>query len=95
MAGVIPPMEATFSVVGDAQETVSRIFLMISVRDLFEGDAGVCREVLKLVRFCTDRGDDDIEAIRIAAASAGDTITAKEALSLIRSTCRARLKPVC
>lgn len=91
-ATVEVPGELWSRLVNDgAQSTLERVYVLVVVRDLFRDDAHLCTEVVKLCRRCNET-DVDVDKVRSFAASAGDTISPREALTVIKGITEARIR---
>lgn len=84
--------------VTDPRSTVERIMVLVMVRSMFDDDAGVCEQIVKLCALCSQH-DEDVLRIRNLAAGGqigivdGSGFSADEAIRAIRIICQNRLRP--
>lgn len=84
--------------VSDPRSTIERIMVLVMVRAMFDDDAGVCEQIVKLTNLCSNPQDEDVAKVRAFATSACATSTLPgmspdEAIRVVRSICQQRLRP--
>jgi hypothetical protein len=65
------------------RQLFTHLHRMLSSRDMFETEADTIVAVLELARACSEPTDADVLKVRSFAASAGDTVSHGEALTII------------